>query len=274
MPPTRAARSAAWPHPRLPARATSRPEGSVVKAPRSTRVGRRRRRLSPSRARAGVHPEATAIAAIKGSAASRSRRTTCSCCRRAGRSAPDGGDLPAHLRAQVHPVGQAGRRVTDARFSGVSTGACIGHVGPEALAGGPIGAARRRRDRDRDRPRTRSTGRVNLVGAGGRGSTHGGARACSLRARATGPRPPTRAARRHPALGARCRRRAAAPGAAASTTSRRSRACSRPTRWPHSRSTRSREAAGKAPVTAPTTLPGLSRTLPRCLRVRGTERPW
>lgn len=29
--------------------------------------------------------------------------------------------------------------VTDARFSGVSTGACIGHVGPEALGEGPIG---------------------------------------------------------------------------------------------------------------------------------------
>ncbi|MET0852030.1 MAG: YjhG/YagF family D-xylonate dehydratase, partial [Candidatus Rokuibacteriota bacterium] len=29
--------------------------------------------------------------------------------------------------------------LTDARFSGVSTGACIGHVGPEALAGGPVG---------------------------------------------------------------------------------------------------------------------------------------
>jgi putative YjhG/YagF family dehydratase len=29
--------------------------------------------------------------------------------------------------------------VTDARFSGVSTGACIGHVSPEALAGGPLG---------------------------------------------------------------------------------------------------------------------------------------
>ena len=29
--------------------------------------------------------------------------------------------------------------ITDARFSGVSTGACIGHVGPEALAEGPIG---------------------------------------------------------------------------------------------------------------------------------------
>jgi len=29
--------------------------------------------------------------------------------------------------------------ITDARFSGVSTGACVGHVGPEALAGGPLG---------------------------------------------------------------------------------------------------------------------------------------
>ena len=32
--------------------------------------------------------------------------------------------------------------VTDARFSGVSTGPCVGHVGPEALAGGPIGRLR------------------------------------------------------------------------------------------------------------------------------------
>ncbi|MFM2219357.1 MAG: Dihydroxy-acid dehydratase [Planctomycetota bacterium] len=32
--------------------------------------------------------------------------------------------------------------ITDARFSGVSTGACIGHIGPEALAGGPIGKLR------------------------------------------------------------------------------------------------------------------------------------
>ena len=29
--------------------------------------------------------------------------------------------------------------LTDARFSGVSTGACIGHITPEALGGGPIG---------------------------------------------------------------------------------------------------------------------------------------
>jgi xylonate dehydratase len=37
------------------------------------------------------------------------------------------------------PFGKNVALVTDARFSGVSTGACIGHVGPEALAGGPLG---------------------------------------------------------------------------------------------------------------------------------------
>jgi putative YjhG/YagF family dehydratase len=37
------------------------------------------------------------------------------------------------------PWGREVAVLTDARFSGVSTGACIGHIGPEALAGGPIG---------------------------------------------------------------------------------------------------------------------------------------
>jgi dihydroxyacid dehydratase/phosphogluconate dehydratase len=57
--------------------------------------------------------------------------------------------------------------LTDARFSGVSTGACIGHIGPEALAGGPIGKVR---DGDLIRivvDRNRLTGTVDLVGAGG-----------------------------------------------------------------------------------------------------------
>ena len=56
--------------------------------------------------------------------------------------------------------------VTDARFSGVSTGACIGHVGPEALAGGPIG---RLVEGDRVRilvDRNRLEGSVDLVGHG------------------------------------------------------------------------------------------------------------
>jgi dihydroxyacid dehydratase/phosphogluconate dehydratase len=54
--------------------------------------------------------------------------------------------------------------VTDARFSGVSTGACIGHVGPEALAGGPLGKLR-----DGDRiaitvDRNRLVGTVDFIG--------------------------------------------------------------------------------------------------------------
>jgi len=40
------------------------------------------------------------------------------------------------------PFGKHVCLITDARFSGFSTGACIGHVGPEGLAGGPIGKLR------------------------------------------------------------------------------------------------------------------------------------
>ncbi len=53
--------------------------------------------------------------------------------------------------------------ITDARFSGVSTGACIGHVSPEALAGGPIGKLR---DGDMIEiviDRVRLEGRINLA---------------------------------------------------------------------------------------------------------------
>ncbi len=38
--------------------------------------------------------------------------------------------------------GQRIALITDGRFSGVSTGACVGHVSPEAWAGGPIGRVR------------------------------------------------------------------------------------------------------------------------------------
>lgn len=65
--------------------------------------------------------------------------------------------------------------ITDARFSGVSTGACIGHVGPEALAGGPIGKVH---DGDMIEiiiDRVNLVGSVNLVGANGEihDATHG-----------------------------------------------------------------------------------------------------
>ncbi len=66
------------------------------------------------------------------------------------------------------PFGKHVALVTDARFSGVSTGACIGHVGPEALAGGPIGKLR---DGDFIRiviDRTALEGTLDFVGEEGR----------------------------------------------------------------------------------------------------------
>lgn len=66
------------------------------------------------------------------------------------------------------PFGKEVVLVTDARFSGVSTGACIGHVGPEALAGGPIGKLREG-DRVRIVVDTRKLeGSVDFVGEGDR----------------------------------------------------------------------------------------------------------
>jgi putative YjhG/YagF family dehydratase len=73
------------------------------------------------------------------------------------------------------PFGKHVAVLTDARFSGVSTGACIGHVTPEALAGGPIGKLR---DGDLIEiviDRRTLEGSVNLVGEAGvrRGADEG-----------------------------------------------------------------------------------------------------
>jgi dihydroxyacid dehydratase/phosphogluconate dehydratase len=54
--------------------------------------------------------------------------------------------------------------LTDARFSGVSTGACIGHISPEALAGGPIGKVAEGDLIEIVIDRESLTGKVNLVG--------------------------------------------------------------------------------------------------------------
>ena len=73
------------------------------------------------------------------------------------------------------PWGKTVSVLTDARFSGVSTGACIGHIGPEALAGGPIG---RLRDGDLVEihvDRNRLEGRVSLVGTADGPLTEAGA---------------------------------------------------------------------------------------------------
>jgi putative YjhG/YagF family dehydratase len=80
------------------------------------------------------------------------------------------------------PFGKHVALLTDARFSGVSTGACIGHVGPEALAGGPIG---RLREGDWIRiaiDRVEMTGSLDFIGEGmERFSAEEGARRLSLR---------------------------------------------------------------------------------------------
>jgi putative YjhG/YagF family dehydratase len=92
------------------------------------------------------------------------------------------------------PHGKEIALLTDARFSGVSTGACIGHIGPEGLAGGPIGKVL-----DGDVIRIRidrkgNEGSIDLVGEGGRRFTpEEGARILAARA----PRPDMAP---HPAL--------------------------------------------------------------------------
>lgn len=65
------------------------------------------------------------------------------------------------------PFGKHVAVLTDARFSGVSTGACVGHVSPEALAGGPIGKLRDGDTIEILIDRNKLQGHVNFVGEDG-----------------------------------------------------------------------------------------------------------
>jgi putative YjhG/YagF family dehydratase len=62
------------------------------------------------------------------------------------------------------PWGKRVPIITDARFSGVSTGACIGHVGPEALAGGAIGKLHDGDIIEITIDQKKLTGKINLIG--------------------------------------------------------------------------------------------------------------
>jgi putative YjhG/YagF family dehydratase len=146
------------------------PEGSVVKAtaidPSVIGDDEVYRHRGPARVFAS---ERDAIAAIKGRGATPVRAGDVVVLIGAG-PLGTGMEETFQLTAALKylPWGKTVAIVTDARFSGVSTGACIGHVGPEALAGGPIG-----RVVDGDLleiviDRRDLSGRVNLVGAGGR----------------------------------------------------------------------------------------------------------
>jgi putative YjhG/YagF family dehydratase len=81
--------------------------------------------------------ESDAIAAIKSDEIVAGDVIILTCCGPIGTGMEETYQLTSALKFLPH--GKEVSLVTDARFSGVSTGACIGHVGPEALAGGPIG---------------------------------------------------------------------------------------------------------------------------------------
>jgi len=109
--------------------------------------------------------ETAAIAAVKRGDIKPGDVILLICCGPLGSGMEEIYELTSALRHL--PWGKHVACITDARFSGVSTGACIGHVGPEALAGGPIGKIL---DGDKIRiviDRKNLTGSIDLAGAGG-----------------------------------------------------------------------------------------------------------
>jgi putative YjhG/YagF family dehydratase len=66
------------------------------------------------------------------------------------------------------PEGKTIALITDARFSGVSTGACIGHVGPEAMVGGPLGKLRDGDTIQISIDQMKLSGRIDFIGEGDR----------------------------------------------------------------------------------------------------------
>ncbi len=120
------------------------PEGSVIKAtaidPSVVDADGVYRKLGPAKV---FTSERDAVAAVKG----RGTKTIESgdvivvmCRGPLGSGMEETYQLTSALK--YLPWGKEVALITDARFSGVSTGACIGHIGPEALAGGPIGKLR------------------------------------------------------------------------------------------------------------------------------------
>jgi putative YjhG/YagF family dehydratase len=158
------------------------PQGSVVKStsidPSVLDAGGVYRREGPARVFTSEHE---AIAAIKKGQIKAGDILVVLGCGPLGTGMEETYQLTSALKHL--PFGKEVTLVTDARFSGVSTGACIGHVGPEALAGGPIGKVR-----EGDRIRVvvdtrRLEGSVDFVGEGERKlSPEEGAKILSARA--------------------------------------------------------------------------------------------
>ncbi|MGO4881744.1 MAG: YjhG/YagF family D-xylonate dehydratase [Bryobacteraceae bacterium] len=167
MDPTRAARAGltstvTFPHGNLA------PEGSVIKStaidPSVVGPDGVYRKTGPARV---FRTEAAAIAAIKSQGADRVRPgdiVVLICRGPMGSGMEETYQITSALK--YLDFGKHVAVLTDARFSGVSTGACIGHISPEALAGGPIGKVLDGDVIEIVVDRVNLEGSVNLVGHG------------------------------------------------------------------------------------------------------------
>ncbi len=139
------------------------PEGSVIKStsidPSLIDEDNKYRHRGPARV---FNTEADAIQAIKSGDVSKGDVIVLICGGPAGAGMQEIYQVTGALKQLPHCKHVA--VLTDARFSGVSTGACIGHVSPEALAGGPIGKVREGDEIEIAINRSTLTGTVDLVG--------------------------------------------------------------------------------------------------------------
>jgi xylonate dehydratase len=114
------------------------PEGSVIKStsidPSLIDAEERYHHLGPAKV---FTTEAAAIHAIKTGQIRENDVMVLTCCGPAGAGMQEIYQITSALKAL--PFGKYVAVLTDGRFSGVSTGACIGHISPEALAGGALG---------------------------------------------------------------------------------------------------------------------------------------
>ena len=146
------------------------PQGSIIKAtaidPSVLDEGGVYRHLGPARV---FTDERDAIAAVKGTSERPIRQGDVIVLIGAGPSGT-GMQETAQITTALRylPWGRQVALITDGRFSGLSTGACIGHVGPEALDDGPIGRVRDDYMIEIVIDRSALTGSVNLVGTIGR----------------------------------------------------------------------------------------------------------
>jgi putative YjhG/YagF family dehydratase len=139
------------------------PEGSVIKStaidPSLVDDGNIYRHLGPARV---FVTEEAAIQAIKCGQVAHGDVIVLICGGPAGAGMQEIYQITAALKQLSHCKHVA--VLTDARFSGVSTGACIGHISPEALAGGPIGKAQEGDRIEIIVDRESLTGSLQLVG--------------------------------------------------------------------------------------------------------------